>query len=258
MNLISEGIDKVKAFKLPAGIWADGSSFDSPGHALVKWESSWVDKFYQVYINGYYAGSAIQTNQHQIIVGIPTSLQAAVKIEIFAVNAEDIYTDFSDELDSSISQSGRIKFSLLRDQNLPIDSKVQIYFNNGSGQIDYSKPINNSPIHIWSCWNDKCGFGMSRFGLSDFGYDSAAAVGFAKGWFGYGQFGLDADTLTWVSPELAAGTYKFGIKIIDSQGNESNVSETDDIVVIPAAKPAEQLNIFSFDKVTNQLILNIV
>ena len=98
---------------------------------------------------------------------------------------------------------------------------------------------------------------MSRFGLSDFGWDSAAAVGFGKGCFGYGQCGLDADTITWTSPILPSGTYKFGVRVRDASGRQSTSSETGPITVTPAARPAEGLSVSSFDKQTNQLVLNV-
>ncbi len=98
---------------------------------------------------------------------------------------------------------------------------------------------------------------MSRFGVSDFGLDWAAGVGFGKGSFSNGQFGLDADTIEWTSPPLSAGVYKFAVKVADEAGNESSVSEASPITVTPAAKPAEKVSIFSFDKQTNQLVLKI-
>ena len=98
---------------------------------------------------------------------------------------------------------------------------------------------------------------MSRFGASDFGYDSAAAVGSGKGSFGHGQFGLDADTFEWVSPPIQAGVYKFAVKITDEVGNESSGSVTSQVTVTPAAIPAEQVSISSFDKQTNQLVLSV-
>ena len=97
---------------------------------------------------------------------------------------------------------------------------------------------------------------MSGFGFSDFGYDGAAAVGFGKGCFGQGQFGLDADTFEWISGQMQAGIYKFAIKVTDEVGNERS-SETGQVVVTPAAKPAEQLSVSSFDKQTNQLVLSV-
>jgi hypothetical protein len=212
--------------------------------------------FYQVYVNGQYAGATVDSQQRQMIVQIPTSLETPVRIEVFAVDAEEANTDFSNEIDPSVGQNGRVRISLLRSQNLPIGTTAQIYFDGGSGEIDYDNPLNDSPIRVWPARQDKAGFGMSSFGTSDFGYDSAAAVGFGKGSFGNGQFGLDADTFEWISAPMQAGVYKFALKIADEAGNESS-SETIQVTVIPAARPAEQVSISSFDKQTNQLVLSI-
>jgi len=257
MALISSGIDKVRAFELPGGVWADGKSVGAPRIALVRWHSSLNGKFYQVYVNGQYAGTTVDSQQRQMIVQVPTSLEAPVRIEVFAVEANQANTDFSNEIDLLPGKTGRVRISLLRGQNLPVGSTAQIYFDNGTGEIDYDNPLVESPIQIWPAWQDKAGFGMSRFGESDFGYDSAAAVGFGKGSFGKGQFGLDADTLEWVSEPLQAGVYKFAVKITDEAGNESISSESGQITVTPAARPAEEVSIFSFDKQTNQLVLSI-
>jgi len=256
MTLISSGIDKVRVFELPSSVWADGRSVGAPSTALVRWHSSWSDKFYQVYINGQYAGATVDSQQREMIVHTPTSLEAPVRVEVFAVEADEANTDFSNEIDLVHSQAGRVKMMLLRGQNLPINSTAQIYFDSGTGDIDYDNPLTSSPIRIWSAWQDKAGFGMSRFGVSDFGYDSAAAVGFGKGSFGRGEFGLDADTIEWVSEPLQAGVYKFGVKVADKVGNESS-SESGQVTVTPAARPAEQVNISSFDKQTNQLVLSV-
>ncbi len=259
MGLIGTGIEKVRAFELPAGIWADGKCIETPRAALVKWsaKANSSDMFYQVYVNGQYAGATIDNRQRQMIVPIRTSLESAVRIEVFAVEAEQASTDFSNELVRPPAASGRARIRLLRSQNLPSDATAEIYFDNGTGEVDYDTPLTNSPIRIWPAWQDKAGFGMGRFGVCAFGYESAAAVGFGKGSFAHGQFGLDADTIEWVSPPLQAGVYKFGVKVIDGRGNESNASETEPITVIPAARPAERVSISSFDRQTNQLVLKI-
>jgi hypothetical protein len=192
-----------------------------------------------------------------MIIQMPTFLESPVRIEVFAIEAEQAATDFSSEIESSIGQSGRVRINMLRGQSLPISAIAQVYFDNGTGEIDYDEALNDSPIRIWPARQDKAGFGMSRFGISDFGYDSAAAVGFGKGGFGHGQFGLDADSLEWISPAMRAGIYKFAIKVTDEVGNDSGSSETDQIVVTPAARPAEKINISSFNKQTNQLVLGI-
>jgi hypothetical protein len=257
MSLCINGIDSVRAFYLPAGIRADGQYVKEPRAALVKWRSTWSDKFHQVYVNGRHAGATFDSEQRQLIVPVPTSLDCPARIEVFAVDSEYADTDFSSQLARPPVDSGRITITLLRSQNLPIGAIADIYFDNGSGQIDYENPITGTSIRIWPAWQDKAGFGMSRFGLSDFGWDSAAAVGFGKGSFGCGQFGLDADTIEWISPTLPGGTYKFGVKIRDVSGRQSAASKTAPITVTPTARPAEGLSVSSFDKQTNQLVLNI-
>ena len=257
MSLYSNGIDSVRVFDLPAGIRADGQFIKEPRVALVKWRSSWSDKFHQVYVNGRYAGSTLDSLQRQLIVPIPMSFECPVRIEVFAVDSEYVDTDFSSELDHPSVDNGRVKITLLRSQNLPISATSNIYFDNGTGQINYENPLTSIPIQIWPALQDKAGFSMSRFVLSDFGWDSAAAVGFGKGSFGYGQFGLDADTIEWTSQILPVGTYTFGIKITDPSGRQSTASETGPITITPAVKPAEGLSVSSFDKQTNQLVLNI-
>jgi hypothetical protein len=185
MSLKSDGIDSVRAFDLPAGIRTDGQYVKEPNIALIKWRSTWSDKFHQVYINGLYAGTTLDYQQRQLLVPVPTSPETPVRIEVFAVDSEYADTDFSSELDRPPVDNGRVTIILLRSQNLPMDAAVDIYFDNGIGQIDYDNPITDSPIRIWPAWQDKAGLGMSRFGLSDFGWDSAAAVGFGNGSFHY-------------------------------------------------------------------------
>ena len=146
---------------------------------------------------------------------------------------------------------------MLRCQKLPVGSTAQIYFDDGTGQIDYSTPLNDSPIRIWPSWQDKSGFAMSCFGRSDFGYDSSAAAGFGRGNFGDVQFGFDDDTIEWISPQLQCGTYKFAVIITDETGNQSEPIETEPITVTPLPTPAENLDISSFDKQMNQLVLII-
>lgn len=257
MSLNSNGIDSVRAFDLPVGIWPDGQYVKEIRFALVKWRSTWKDKFHQVYVNGRYAGTTLDSQQRQLIVPFPTSPESPVRIEVFAVEAEYADIDFSSELTTPPVDSGRVTITLLRSQNLPAGANAQIYFDNGTGQIDYNNPITDTPIRIWPTWQNKAGFAMSGFGIGDFGYDSAAAIGFAKGSFGHGQFGLDADTIEWTSPLLQSGNYKFGVKVRDASGRQSTGSETGSITVAPAAKPAEGLSVSSFDKQTNQLVLNI-
>ncbi len=258
MSLISSGIVSVGTFELSAGIRPDGRYIEVPRTVLVKWRSNLQDVLYQVYVNGRYSGVTFDSEQRQLVVPIPTSQQSPVRIEVFAVEPEYSYCDFSEDLDKSPAGSGRVTIRLLRTQNMPIDGTAQIYFDNGTGTIDYQNPLNALPIRIWPSRQDKAGLGMAAFGLTDFGFDAAAAVGFGRGCFGYGLFGLDAEAIEWTSPVLLSGTYKFGIKISDKAGNLSSAVETEPITVTPAAKSANRLNIYSFNKQTNQLLLEII
>jgi hypothetical protein len=257
MSLASEGIGSVRVFELPAGIWSDGTYFASPRSALVRWRSSLSNMFYQVYVNGRYAGSTVDSEQREIIIQIPTSVESAVRIEVFAVKPEQVHLDFSDEIELMPTDNGRVKLKLLRSQNLPIGATFNIYCDGGTGQIDYDEPVNGSPLPVWPSRLNKAGSGMSRFAMGDFGWDSPAAVGFAKGSFGNGQFGLDADTIEWVSQPMPLGAYKFGVKVTDERGNQSSATEIGPVTVTPAARPAQKLSIISFDKQTNELILQM-
>lgn len=257
MVLISSGIKNVKAFELSDGVWADGASVGIAKVALVKWKSSYIDKFYHVYVNGRLAGESLDTQQRQMIVAVPTSFQSAVRIEVFAINVSDVGGDYSSEIDFSEGQSGRVKINILRSQKLPAGSQIKIYCDGGSGTIDYSQPINGRPLWVWPVWQDKAGFGGSRFGESDFGFDWAGSVGLGKGVFGHGEFGADADKIEWVSDQLASGVYKFVVTVIDVKGNESTASQVVEVVVRARAKPAEVLEVALFNEQTNELVFNI-
>jgi len=193
----------------------------------------------------------------QMLVAIPESFQSPVRIEVFAIEPEYADIDFSETIDCPAGLTGRVQITMLRSQNLSIGSTAQIYFDAGTGEIDYDNPLNDSPIRIWPAWQYKAGFGMSCFGRSDLGYDSSAAAGFGRGDFGQVWFGFDADTFDWTGPQLPAGVYRFAVIITDELGNKSEPIETGPITITPLPKPAENLGISSFDKQMNQLVLKI-
>jgi hypothetical protein len=257
MGLISSGIDKVRAFELSHGLGGNNGLAGTPRTALVQWNSNWNDKLYQVYLNGEYAGTTVDCEQRQMVVQLAALEDGVVRVEVFAVNTEEADTDFSSQPGLSANTTGCVVITILREQNLPAGAVMEIYSDGGTGEVDWSEPISEGPIPIWQAWQDKGGFGMSEFGLSDFGHDGAAATGFGKGVFGYGMFGFDAEAVLWVSEPLARGVYRFGVRILDSAGRQVRCGETEEITVIPAAKPASSVEIHSFDKETNQLVLEI-
>jgi hypothetical protein len=257
MLFLREGIDQVRALTLPDGVAADGSWVGMSGAALVTWHSSHATMFHQVYVNRQFAGATIDAQQRQLVVLVSSSFNTAVRIDVVAVEPKDVQGDFTDELVSLPTGSGCVRLTLLRSQALPIQATANVYCDNGTGMVDYTDPLNDVPIPIWPCVQDKAGFGMAHFGTGDFGYDSAASIGFGRGSFGQGEFGLDADTVEWISPPLPLGRYRFGVRIVEARGSESVASETEPIPVIPAARPAARLNVVAFDSQTNQLTLRI-
>ena len=256
MGLISSGINGVRVFELPIGVWADGGVATGPRVCLVKWRSAWADKVHQVYVNGRYAGATVDCEQRQMIVQTPDCFDRAVRVEVFAVEPGEADVDFGDMVDGCEGDSGRVRLSLLRSQRLPACARFEVYFDGGSGEIDYENPIGGG--QIWACLQDKAGFGLARLGEGDFGREWAGGVGFGRGGFGLGEFGVDADVIEWVSPVLEAGVYRFGVKIFNETGNESVASETGDVTVIPAARLAVELAARSFDKDTHVMVIGIL
>ncbi len=247
--MLSEGISRVRAFALPVGVGGNGAANQLAGAAVVKWHSIYSNMLHQVYINEKFAGATIEAGQRQLIVPVPLSQKTAVRIEVFAAEPGCGDVDCLGEINSGQTQAGRVKIEFPRMDNLPLNGSAD-YFLEGDR-------LNSRSIKIQPEFVDKGGLGLSCFGMSDFGYDGSAAVGFGKGNFGFGWFGFDADMLCWQSEQFETGNYKFGIRIIDSRGNETQIIETEQITIIPPAEPAEKLEVKSFDKQNGKLVLEI-
>jgi hypothetical protein len=254
MTLISNGINKVRAYALPAGIRSDGCTINEPLSVLVSWQSIYEDKLHQIYINGKFSQFTQCLDEREAIVPLCSSWDSVVCIEVFAVKPAEAMNDYSNELD--YKGGNRVRVSLVKKATLPLGSVVDIFSNDGSGEIDFQMPVKEG-LPCWEVWQDKWGFGFSCFGASEFGYDGAGAIGFARGSFGGGEFGYDAEAVEWVSGELKAGEYRFGIKVIDGQGNIINTSETEPVIILPAAKGTVSLSIGSYDTSNNLLVLLI-
>jgi hypothetical protein len=253
MSFVCSGIEDVRVFILPEGVVTDGRSAAVSRSALVTWRSSNAGLLHHVYVNARFAGATIDAEERCLPVQLPGSFLSATRVTVIAVDSRDAHVDVANELEQAQAVGDRIRLTLLRSQTLPLGAMINIYFDGGAGEIDYTVPLNGSPIPVWPCVQDKAGFGTACFGASDFGYDSAAAVGFAKGLFGSGEFGLDADAIEWIGPPLPAGQHRFGVKVADESGAESLASEVGPIAVAPAATPAAKLNLVTFDPDDNEL-----
>jgi len=257
MSIVREGTEDVRAFVLPDGYATDGRGAFVSRAALVAWHSTLSGMLYQVYVDGCYAGTTVDPQQRQLVVLTPVSFASAVRVEVVAVEPADAHVDFASELNEGVIDDARVSLTLLRSQTLPAAAVANVYWDHGTGTVDYDVPLNRVPMTIWPSWQDKSGFGMAPWGTGDFGHDAAASVGFGRGAFGHGQFGLDADVLQWVSAELPLGRYRFGVKIVDAEGNVSTPVETDPITVVPPAKPAARIDLAAYDESAGQLTLCI-
>jgi hypothetical protein len=253
MSLESSGIEKVEAYAVSGQVFEDGESVYF-GDVVVTWQSSWSGKFYQIYVNGLYAGTTLSSAQRRIVLTVPTGRSAAV-IEVFAVDACDAYENFSGESAVSFGTTDRVQLRFNRDQSIGINCRAVVY-SGTDGSVDYENSLDDS-VRFWPCFQDKAGFGLSRFGDGDFGFDSGAGVGFGRGFFGSGLWGQGADIVEWSSGELCDGDHKFGIKVRDDAGNEGAAFESELLTVVCGSEPAESLSVESYDKESDKLVIRI-
>jgi hypothetical protein len=253
--MATSDINNLRCVFLAAGVGASGAVVNELLGCLVSWRSEHEDKFYQVYVNGCPAGVTVNVKQRKIVVPLRLLKGRANKIEIVAVDAAQKYADLSEQLKTVMA--GRLKVSMPRSMSLPYEGQMEVYSNGGADHVDYQQPITKKPIQLWASREDKGGFGLSRFGKSDFGYDSSASVGFGLGDFGSGEHGFDSNVANWESEELSTGVYKFGVKVTDHKGNNEIVLSETETVIIEEAVPAEKLTISSYDKSQNELVLGI-
>jgi hypothetical protein len=236
---LSEGISSVRVFSLPMGISGNGTVNQLTGFAIIRWHSTY-NLPHQVYVNGRFGGATTDAVQRQMIVFVPMSQQAAVRIEVYAVDSPNIDTDFSELIEAEFNSS-RVKIEFPK----MLDGCIDIYRED--------EKLTDESIRIFNL----IGFGLGGFGQSDFGFDGGAAVGFGKGAFGYGQFGFDADMLCWQSGQLETGTHSFTLKITDSSGNQTE-TQTEALTIMQQAIPAERIVIDSFNKQANKLTLSVL
>jgi hypothetical protein len=258
MKLIGNGITSVRAYILPAGVYADGQFAASPRWAVVHWRSAFENMYYQVYVAGKFAGVTTSTTQRRLLVPVPDCHIYPVTIEVFAVRPEDADLDLSDELAWSYSGASHVRLKILRSQQFDTGGTLNIYSALVGSFFNYEQPLNDLPIPLWPCWQGKTGFGLCRFGRSDFGWDSSAAVGLGCGCFGMGEFGLDADAIVWESEPLPDGWYRLALVFTDQHGNMSTPLLTEPIPVTSDAMPPVCLEVDSYNSLNNQLILKII
>jgi len=119
MSLIDSGIHSVRAFALPAGIarMADASKLTRRfGEMAFDVDRKTSSGLRQRPLCRNDARRSTKTDGRSI----PTSPESPVRIEVFAVELQEADTDFASELGQPVTDTGRVKITLLRSQNLPV------------------------------------------------------------------------------------------------------------------------------------------
>jgi hypothetical protein len=253
MAFSTTNIDKVRAMAFPAGMLSDGELVSLSGLVLVSWRSSETDKLFQVYVNGRWAGTTSHPQQRMLLVEYEHIHTAA--IEIIAVEPAEKDTDYSNELSGFVGDACHAILSWPKRGVLPLGGKANVYWDGGNGQIDYGEPL--ATWDIWCGQADKWGWGLDAYGKGDFGYSGTGAIGCGRGSFGWGEFGFDAELQEYQSESLAAGTYKFAVRLSDRLGNLDE-GEVDVVTISVDPLPeAPGVTIASYDEESDDLVLNI-
>ena len=254
MGFGTTNIERVRAQVFPAGRLQREEVVALPGLVLVGWESGETEKFFQVYMDGRLSGVAKHPEQRMLLLEYEHAHPAA--IEVIWVTKEDRYTDFARQLSGFEETDGsHVVIFVPRTSGLPLASRLELYWDGGSGVIDYSEAIVTQ--QVWANPFDKWGFGLDTFGEGDFGYSGTGAVGWGLGSFGIGEFGFDADELVLCTEALEAGEYQFAARLVDEFGNwDEGDTEIFTIGIDPIPEEPE-LGIVSYDEKNDELVLEI-
>lgn len=221
---------------------------------VFRWTDSYTDKLYQLYINGTLTA---ETQAVGALKQLTAKVPKQFYWEIMAIDPEDAGTDYSDYLTETDDTGARVEFSWDRDPSkLEAGSYVDIFWDAGTGEIDYDTPINESHIYNFPTGAVNSGFGLGEFGAI-MGY-SGAGVGFGAGVFGGDEDGFEFDQVVWTTRPLPAGTYQFDVVLYDAAGNSDGTGNNVQTVVVNCAPPApKSIVVKSYDSDTDGLVLTV-
>jgi len=253
MTFSTDNIDRVWVTWFAAGMLSSGKLAAVPGMIQVSWKSSETDKLFQVYVNGRWGGVTSDPEQRKLLVEYEHSHLAA--IEIIAVEPEEKYTDYEGQVRGFFHVRGpHVIVSWPKRGTIPLGSKVAIFGDGGTGEMDYENPL--AIREVWEGETEKWGWGLDEFGQGDFGYSGTGSIGWGRGAMGRGEFGFDAEMQEFESETLTEGIYKFGIRTTDRLGNLAE--EGDEVTVWVDPLPGEpQVSIESYDEQDDKLILRV-
>ncbi|MCG3180557.1 MAG: hypothetical protein BIFFINMI_02919 [Phycisphaerae bacterium] len=223
-----------------AGFLADGEDGQvDPGAIVVAWDrpTDAPDGAVQVYVNGQLAAVCDDPARREMVAPADSGDTLAV-----ALIATDVASADGDHA-GLLTPQQRGSRALLRWPRLAAagsEASVEIFGNGGGGEIDFQTPLSDRPIDWFANSAGRWGFGLCSQGEGGFGYDAAQALGLGRGAFGIGEWGFDADWLSWLSEPLAAGEHRLAAVARDRLGNAvADPPEAAVTIVEPPPRVAE-------------------
>ena len=166
------------------------------------------DRLVQFYVDGELAGYTLTSSQRESWLLIDAC--SHTQIEALAVAPGAVTKPMPDALGGVEPVTNpAASLVVMRDQTLPIDSVVQIAFD------DPPAP-DQTPLFAPSA--PRGGFG-AVFGEGGFGFDASTGPGLGLGQLGYGPLGTDGLALHWRHDGLDPGEHAIELTLRDARGS---------------------------------------
>ena len=239
MPPLTDGISRVRVRPLAIDL-AGVTPLGSPGAYEVTWLSTQgAGRWHQVYVNGQPAGVTAAPEDRRLVVLGPVGRgsQGVVYVEVVAVEAADRRSDFSADLTGFGPACGP-RVLLAWEAGLYLGEDLEsfdVFADERTGTVDYSKPLNETPIPAVVA--------------------GALPWGFGCGGYGSGGYGLSATRYEWTVDGLDPGTWRLAVVARDIAGNRLATAAEVVIKVAPVPRPVGNLRAASYSVPTRTATL---
>jgi hypothetical protein len=155
--------------------------------------------------------------------------QGLVCIEVVAVDAADRRTDFSADL-AGFSPACGPRVLLAWEAGLYLGEDLEsfdVFADERTGTVDYSTPLNETPIPAVVAGAPPWGFGCGGYGM--------------------GGYGMSAARYEWTVDGLDPGTWRLAAVARDAAGNRLATAAEVVVSVAPVPRPAGNFRVASYN-----------
>lgn len=224
-------------------------AFAYDGALIVRGHNSNTDKLIQCYQSG-----RLVAHQPAPAEDFHFTLPGFGECDLFfllAVDVDGADTDyFSDAFPTAATRGNRIEFEAPQTIATYLPRDLWRCYRGDAGDGSADTEIHEQPFYPGA--RRACGYG-AYFGTA-YGWDGADVKGYGYN-YGYGEFGFDCEMLSFTTDPLSPGVYPVKITVVDEPGNESS-DATDTVTLNTFARPASDLTVDSYTKVTDSLVLS--